>query len=58
MIFLGGCNHKIVSPEGDISSPNWPEDYPSRQDCAWHFIVTEGHRVKLVCNISKHLYRK
>lgn len=43
----GGCQHKIKDPEGEISSPNWPDFYPSRKDCVWHFTTTPGHRIRL-----------
>merc|ERR1719414_2524929 len=29
----GGCQHKITNPKGEITSPNWPDLYPSRKDC-------------------------
>ncbi|WAQ95864.1 TLL1-like protein [Mya arenaria] len=29
----GGCQHEILAPSGEISSPNWPDFYPSRKDC-------------------------
>ncbi|XP_060072061.1 tolloid-like protein 1 [Ylistrum balloti] len=44
----GGCQHTISDPQGEISSPNWPDYYPSRKDCVWQFTTTEGHRIKLV----------
>lgn len=44
----GSCTHSIVSPFGLISSPNYPELYPNRKDCAWLFTTTPGHRIKLV----------
>lgn len=47
-LFIGGCQHNIIQPEGEISSPNWPHLYPSRKDCIWHFSTKMGHRIKLV----------
>lgn len=44
----GGCKYEITNPIGTITSPNYPEYYPSRRDCVWHFITTPGHRIKLV----------
>lgn len=46
----GSCTHQINSPFGDISSPNYPDYYPGRKDCAWLFTTTPGHRIKLVFN--------
>lgn len=48
----GGCKHEITAPRGNITSPNYPDFYPSKKDCVWHFITTPGHRIKLVCIYS------
>ncbi|TKC43151.1 hypothetical protein EI555_006199, partial [Monodon monoceros] len=42
------CEQKIHSPSGFITSPNWPDKYPSRKECTWEISATPGHRVKLV----------
>lgn len=44
----GGCQHEIDTPSGEISSPNWPDFYPSRKDCVWHFSTVNGHRIKII----------
>ena len=44
----GVCKYEITTPVGSIHSPNFPESYPSRSDCVWHFSTTPGHRVTLV----------
>ncbi|XP_017774281.1 PREDICTED: tolloid-like protein 1 [Nicrophorus vespilloides] len=44
----GGCKHEIVESVGQITSPNYPEYYPSRKDCVWKFTTTPGHRIKIV----------
>ncbi|EPY76557.1 tolloid-like protein [Camelus ferus] len=41
------CKQKIHSPSGFITSPNWPDKYPSRKECTWEISATPGHRVKL-----------
>lgn len=46
----GGCKHEITSPVGDVTSPNYPDYYPGRKDCIWHFTTTPGHRIRLVFN--------
>lgn len=46
--FKAGCEHKVTSAEGVISSPNWPDKYPSRKECTWELSSTAGHRVKIV----------
>ncbi|KAI6073610.1 Metalloendopeptidase [Aix galericulata] len=42
-----GCNHKVTSTSGTITSPNWPDKYPSKKECTWAISTTAGHRVKL-----------
>ncbi|XP_076317965.1 tolloid-like protein 1 [Tachypleus tridentatus] len=44
----GSCTHHITDPVGEISSPNYPDYYPSRKECAWLFTTTPGHRIKLL----------
>nr|XP_021507855.1 tolloid-like protein 1 [Meriones unguiculatus] len=45
-----GCEQKIHSPSGLITSPNWPDKYPSRKACAWAISAIPGHRIKLAFN--------
>ncbi|NXW91663.1 BMP1 protein, partial [Alopecoenas beccarii] len=42
-----GCDHKVTSTSGTITSPNWPDKYPSKKECTWAISTTPGHRVKL-----------
>ncbi|XP_067127393.1 protein tolkin-like [Centruroides vittatus] len=44
----GSCTHQINSPIGEISSPNYPDFYPSKKECAWLFTATPGHRIKII----------
>ncbi|XP_059190361.1 dorsal-ventral patterning tolloid-like protein 1 [Centropristis striata] len=44
------CEHKIHSPSGTLSSPNWPDKYPSRKECTWDITATPGHRIKIAFN--------
>ncbi|XP_037621272.1 dorsal-ventral patterning tolloid-like protein 1 isoform X2 [Sebastes umbrosus] len=48
--FSAECEHKIHSPSGTLSSPNWPDKYPSRKECTWDITATPGHRVKIAFN--------
>ncbi|XP_045475772.1 tolloid-like protein 1 [Harmonia axyridis] len=43
----GGCKYEITIPQGGFGSPNYPDNYPSRKDCVWHFITTPGHRIRI-----------
>ncbi|XP_055588097.1 tolloid-like protein 1 isoform X2 [Uranotaenia lowii] len=47
----GGCKYEITSPNGQIFSPNYPDYYPPKKDCIWHFTTTPGHRIRLVFNV-------
>ncbi|XP_055631741.1 tolloid-like protein 1 [Toxorhynchites rutilus septentrionalis] len=47
----GGCKHEITTQNGQIFSPNYPDDYPAKKDCIWHFKTAPGHRIKLVFNV-------
>ncbi|VDN19242.1 unnamed protein product, partial [Gongylonema pulchrum] len=43
----GGCNLQLNDPEGEVTSPNYPLDYPKGKNCNWHFVTTPGHRLSL-----------
>ncbi|XP_071577832.1 tolloid-like protein 2 isoform X1 [Temnothorax nylanderi] len=47
----GGCKYEITAPMGTITSPNYPDYYPGRKDCVWHFTTKPGHRIKLVFKV-------
>ncbi|KAG8134960.1 hypothetical protein E2320_008025, partial [Naja naja] len=48
------CEQKIHSPNGIITSPNWPDKYPSRKECSWEISATPGHRVFIEFEIEQH----
>ncbi|KAG5870535.1 hypothetical protein JTB14_014726 [Gonioctena quinquepunctata] len=43
----GGCKYELSIPYGTIGSPNYPDYYPARKDCVWHFTTTPGHRIRI-----------
>uniref|UniRef100_A0A3Q2Q6B5 Metalloendopeptidase n=1 Tax=Fundulus heteroclitus TaxID=8078 RepID=A0A3Q2Q6B5_FUNHE len=43
-----GCDHSVNTASGTISSPNWPDKYPSKKACSWSLSTTPGHRIKLI----------
>uniref|UniRef100_A0A672L074 Metalloendopeptidase n=1 Tax=Sinocyclocheilus grahami TaxID=75366 RepID=A0A672L074_SINGR len=43
-----GCDQAISSVSGIITSPNWPDKYPSKKACTWTLSTTPGHHIKLV----------
>ena len=38
----GKCGGNFISSSGAISSPNYPNNYGSMQDCEWYIDVGEG----------------
>lgn len=48
VFILAGCDHKMTSITGTITSPNWPDKYPSKKECSWAITTTPGHHIKLV----------
>uniref|UniRef100_A0A671V8B6 Metalloendopeptidase n=1 Tax=Sparus aurata TaxID=8175 RepID=A0A671V8B6_SPAAU len=45
-----GCDHTVNSVSGTITSPNWPDKYPSKKACTWALTTTPGHRIKIAFN--------
>ncbi|KAM9793845.1 bone morphogenetic protein 1-like isoform 3-T3 [Syngnathus typhle] len=45
-----GCDLVVNGASGTISSPNWPDKYPSKKACTWTLSTTPGHRIKLTFN--------
>lgn len=43
----GTCSHQINKPNAELVSPNYPDQYPNKKECTWHFSATPGHRIKL-----------
>eukprot|EP00794_Sanderia_malayensis_P003246 gene3246-3727_t len=40
--FLPGCGGRLLSSSGNITSPNYPSNYPSRVECTWVLTVPTG----------------
>uniref|UniRef100_A0A8C4NT37 Metalloendopeptidase n=1 Tax=Dicentrarchus labrax TaxID=13489 RepID=A0A8C4NT37_DICLA len=49
-----GCDHTVNSVSGTITSPNWPDKYPSKKACTWALTTTPGHRIKII-DMEAHL---
>ncbi|XP_071808298.1 bone morphogenetic protein 1 homolog [Asterias amurensis] len=45
-----GCRHDIRASHGELTSPNYPDNYPKRKECTWHIFATPGHKVELIFN--------
>ncbi|XP_034481448.1 cubilin homolog [Drosophila innubila] len=42
------CGGNFTSRYGTIKSPNWPENYGSRENCTWIITVPLGERIELI----------
>ena len=51
---IAGCRRDITDPSGEITSPNYPDNYPKRKECSWHISTTPGHRITLVSYVSHY----
>ncbi|KAK2179888.1 hypothetical protein NP493_468g02006 [Ridgeia piscesae] len=45
------CGGKKTGSSGQISSPNYPNNYPPYSDCSWHIEVPVGKRIQLKVRI-------
>lgn len=43
-----GCGGTLTSPDGVLTSPNYPQPYESYTECVWKIIVNAGSRIQLV----------
>lgn len=41
------CGGEIHKNEGQIQSPNYPDDYRPMKECVWKIMVSEGYYVGL-----------
>ncbi|XP_055770225.1 dorsal-ventral patterning tolloid-like protein 1, partial [Salvelinus fontinalis] len=41
------CGGEILRDQGQIQSPNYPDDYRPSKDCVWKITVSEGYNVGL-----------
>ena len=43
-----GCGGLVHANEGQISSPNWPANYPANTECVWEINVDPGYHIDLM----------
>jgi hypothetical protein len=46
-VHAGSCTHHLRRPSGELSTPNFPENYPNKKECAWFITTTPGQRVRV-----------
>ncbi|XP_030644095.1 ovochymase-2 [Chanos chanos] len=44
---VAGCGGQFSSQQGELTSPNWPNDYPSQAVCTWHVSVPSATQLHL-----------
>ncbi|CAL8321576.1 unnamed protein product [Lota lota] len=45
-----GCDQVVTGLTGILSSPDWPDTYPSQKACTWSLATVPGHRIKIAFN--------
>uniref|UniRef100_A0A8C7K355 Metalloendopeptidase n=1 Tax=Oncorhynchus kisutch TaxID=8019 RepID=A0A8C7K355_ONCKI len=46
-VYEAVCGGEILKDQGQIQSPNYPDDYRPSKDCVWRITVSEGYNVGL-----------
>lgn len=39
------CGGEITKEQGQLTSPNYPDDYKANKECVWKITVPEGYSV-------------
>ena len=39
------CGGYVTASEGEITSPNWPQDYPINKQCTWQVVAPPQHKI-------------
>ena len=47
-VATSNCDYSINDTQGIISSPKFPHNYPSNQNCSWNIFTKTGHRIMVV----------
>ena len=45
------CGGVLDAPMGEISSPNYPQNYDHNDACAWQIVAPEGTQIVVSCNV-------
>lgn len=41
------CGGELTAPQGQITSPNFPNNYEHNDGCAWLISAPEGERIRV-----------
>ena len=50
-IFVSRCGATYTTPSGTLTSPNYPNNYPSSRECIWQIISAPGTNIRLTINV-------
>jgi len=42
-----GCGGDVHLSSGQITSPQWPDQYPNNVECQWQLVIPNGYHMKL-----------
>lgn len=45
--FTAACGGILTAPEGNITSPSYPDNYPKNKRCIWKITGPKGQRISL-----------
>ena len=46
-IYTGACGGTLRAPNGNITSPSYPGNYPKNKRCLWKIMGPEGQKISL-----------
>nr|CAB3264299.1 Tolloid protein [Phallusia mammillata] len=41
------CGGFVTTLDGEITSPNWPQDYPTNKQCTWQIVAPPQHKITI-----------
>lgn len=47
IIYTAACGGTLTAPEGNITSPSYPDNYPKNKRCLWKITGPRGQRISL-----------
>ena len=39
------CGGFVTNLDGEITSPNWPREYPNNKQCIWQIVAPPQHKI-------------
>ena len=41
------CGGLVTNLDGEITTPNWPNDYPNNKQCIWKIVAPSRHKITI-----------